>query len=517
MIDERVESILSKMTLKEKLGQLILAGFPSDYYDEHVRTLIEDYKVGNIIIFSRNFKDLKQMKELNLKIYQEVVKNTGLVPFIAADQEGGSVVRINKGVAFPPMAMTTSASYPHASGDAGRIIGEELIKLGINLNLAPVVDVGTDLSDSVMTVRTFSDNPEKVKECGLDFINGLKRSGVVGCLKHFPGFGKSNVDSHLGLPINDEPLEYVLRHNLYPYHFVNDAKMIMCGHLIYTEIDKDFPASISKPSYKILREELGFDGIAITDCLEMAAIAEYYGTENGASLAIQAGADMLCICHTLSRQVGALKKIEEDINAGIIKMEDIDKRVKKIIKVKLMTEDALNDCFLNGNIDMDPNNDLIFQSIVDMSITKVKGQINFEKDALILAPLMVNYSKVEDYNLYDNLASAINRNLEGYHTEIMYPDNHDKLIELAEKYKHIIIFTYVGPTTHWEVDLVNELAQNKRVDVFSLKGPYDYYMYDGIRKYMCVYEYSTHSNNSIIKYIKGELEPQGILPVKLSR
>jgi len=191
---------VNEMTLKEKLGQLILPGFHSTYYDDQIKTLIEDYHVGNVLLFTRNFTDANQVRELTKKIHDEIYKSTGHIPFIAIDQEGGLVTRMMKDVTFAPGPMTASASISDATYYTGRMLAEDMIRLGMNLNLAPSLDVNNNPNNPVINVRSYSDDPTVVAKLGKRFIEGSLEYGVLACAKHFPGHGDCEVDSHLGLP-----------------------------------------------------------------------------------------------------------------------------------------------------------------------------------------------------------------------------------------------------------------------------------------------------------------------------
>ena len=162
---------VKEMTLKEKLGQLILPGFHSTYYDDQIKTLIEDYHVGNVILFTRNFTDAAQVRELTKKIHEEVYKATGHIPFIAIDQEGGLVTRMMKDVTFAPGPMTASASIEDATYYTGRMLAEDMIRLGMNFNLAPSLDVNNNPNNPVINVRSYSDDPEVVARLGKRFIS----------------------------------------------------------------------------------------------------------------------------------------------------------------------------------------------------------------------------------------------------------------------------------------------------------------------------------------------------------
>ena len=345
---------LCEMTLKEKLGQLIMCGFEDPFYDEHARILIEEYKVGNIILFARNVKDMKQLISLNKDIYQKVIENTGIMPFISIDQEGGMVTRIMDGATFCPGNMTISASDRTSNAyEIGKIMGEELIKLGINLNLAPSLDVNNNPKNPVIGVRSYSDDPKRVSQFGKEYIKGLQEKGVFATAKHFPGHGDTVVDSHLGLASLNFDLDRLNSVELVPFKTAikNGVEAIMSAHIIFKELD-DVPATLShKILSGLLRNELGFEGLIISDCMQMKAIDNLYTTEAGTVMGINAGLNIACVCHSLDRQINTLKKIEEAVNAGIIDISTIDERVERILKAKEKIEKLMNDEFYMKNSD----------------------------------------------------------------------------------------------------------------------------------------------------------------------
>ena len=224
---------LKEMTLKEKLGQLILPGFHSTYYDDQIKTLIEDYHVGNIILFTRNFESAEQIRNLCITLHEKVLEHTGHIPFIAIDQEGGLVTRMMKDVTFAPGPMTASSSIENATYYTGKMLAEDMIRLGMNLNLAPSLDVNNNPNNPVINVRSYSDDPKVVAELGKKFIKGSSEFGVLACGKHFPGHGDCEVDSHLGLPTINYDLDRIHQVEMYPFMQNIDVPAIMSAHILY--------------------------------------------------------------------------------------------------------------------------------------------------------------------------------------------------------------------------------------------------------------------------------------------
>ena len=510
---------VSEMTLKEKLGQLILPGFHSTYYDDQIKTLIEDYHVGNIILFTRNFENGKQIRELCQTLHEKVLEHTGHIPFIAIDQEGGLVTRMMKDVTFAPGPMTASSSIENATYYTGKMLAEDMIRLGMNLNLAPSLDVNNNPNNPVINVRSYSDDPKVVAELGKKFIKGSGEFGVLACGKHFPGHGDCEVDSHLGLPTINYDLDRIHQVEMYPFMQNIDVPAIMSAHILFPAYDT-VPATLSRKILtNVLREELGFKGLILTDCLEMKAIQDMYGTAKGALMAIKAGVDMGDICHTLSFQLDALKLIEEAVLNGEIPMEEIDQKVERILKAKETTLPYLEKYFYNQEMKYSEENNKLSQEIVDHSLTKVCGSdAKLTKKTLVVAPIAVARTIIEDEFDDRNLAKVLRKEFNDLDVrEFSNEDSFkEQILSELNNFDNLILFSYNAATSPKQVSFINAvLALNHNTTVISLKGPMDYHKYQNLHNYLCLYEYTPNSIRTVVKYLKGELSPLGKLPIKL--
>ena len=510
---------VQEMTLKEKLGQLILPGFHSTYYDDQIKTLIEDYHVGNIILFTRNFESAKQIRELCQTLHEKVIEHTGHIPFIAIDQEGGLVTRMMKDVTFAPGPMTASSSIEDATYYTGKMLAEDMIRLGMNLNLAPSLDVNNNPNNPVINVRSYSDDPKVVAALGKKFIKGSSEFGVLACGKHFPGHGDCEVDSHLGLPTINYDLERIHNVEMYPFKENIDVPAIMSAHILFPAYDV-VPATLSRKILtNVLREELGFKGLILTDCLEMKAIQDMYGTAKGALMAVKAGVDMCDISHTLSFQLDALKLIEEAVLNGEIPMAEIDAKVERILKAKEVTLPYLEKYFYNQEMKFSDENKQLAQKIVDNSLTKVCGtDAILTSNTLVVAPIAVAKTIIEDEFDDRNLAKVLRKEftnvdvLEFASTE----EFKEEVLKSLPKYDNVILFSYNAATSPKQVEFINAVLKDKKeTTVISLKGPMDYNKYQNLNNYLCLYEYTPNSIRTIVKYFKNELKPLGKLPIKL--
>lgn len=521
---------ISEMTLKEKLGQLVMCGFEDPFYDEHARILIEDYKVGNIILFKRNVENMKQVIELNKTIYNKVLENTGIMPFISIDQEGGMVTRIMDGATFCPGTMTISASDDKKNAyNIGRIMGVELTKLGINLNLAPSLDVNNNPNNPVIGIRSYSDDPKRVSEFGNQFIKGLQEEKIFATAKHFPGHGDTNVDSHLGLATLNFDRNRLDNIELVPFKSAikNGVKAIMSAHIIFKAID-DVPATLSdKVLTNLLREELGFEGLIVSDCMQMKAIDNLYTTEQGTVRGIKAGLNIACVCHSLDRQINTLKALEDAIKNGIIPMEVIDERVERILKYKEEIQEHMLEEFYNKDNDElaeffnhIEDNKKEAQRISDEALTLYRGvPYIYNKKTLVIGNVPFASTIAEDKLNNKNLLQLLKESTDLDVLEVdVNPENIDEIVDKAKKYEKVIYVAYNINSNLNQGKLADALNNNvKELYIISSRNPYDILHLKNIKNIVCLYEYSVLSIQTMLKYIKGEIKPNGVLPVDIDR
>lgn len=336
-IEEKVNNLVAKMTLQEKIGQLMVVGFQSNQPDEHIKTMINDYKVGGVILFDRNMVNPEQVASLNNQLQNLAMKNEKQVPLtISIDQEGGQIVRMREQVStIPSQQSLGQKNNSKIVYDTAYHTGTELSAMGFNVNFAPVLD----LSDT--DSRSFGTDPEKVNTLGSQVVTGLMDSGMVATLKHFPGNGRSNVDPHIetsSVEANKLDLE---TKDIYPFKKMienvdNNRFYIMVTHIKYPTYDKVNPASISPIIIQdLLRKKLGFKGIVVTDDLEMGAVNKYFTYEDLGYNAIKAGADMLLVCHTFENQQRVFNGIIKAVESKKLSEERIDESVKRILTNKL--------------------------------------------------------------------------------------------------------------------------------------------------------------------------------------
>ena len=302
--------------LTTDIGQLLVVGFDgatSTAPDSIAESLAEE-RIGGVILFGRNIGDVDQIVELTAHIH-DAAAEADAPPFVAVDQEGGRVMRIRDPLTPLPTARALGAAADMR--DVVRVAevqAKELCALGFNLNFAPVLDVDTNPDNPVIGDRAFCDDPKKVARCGAGVLLGHHRAGVIPCGKHFPGHGDTDRDSHKELPRIDHDRERLEQIELYPFQraVAADIPMLMTAHIEVPALDDEHPATLSRPIITdLLRRDFGYDGVVITDCLEMSAVADRYDITEMVELGIRAGVDIFLICHTEEKWQAAFDHLNE--------------------------------------------------------------------------------------------------------------------------------------------------------------------------------------------------------------
>ncbi len=322
-------------TVRDQVGQLFMLGFTGKALTPELTDFFGDLKPGGVILFSRNLEHPAQIVELTNSL-QKLAKREPLL--IAIDQEGGRVSRLPNGFTiFPPCAWFGECNSAEMAYAAAAVTAKELRAVGINMNMAPVLDVHTNPANPIIGDRAVSGDPSQVGELGLAIMRGLQDNRVVACGKHFPGHGDTSADSHLELPTVQASAERLREVELRPFAHVipQGLSSIMTAHVMYPALDPESPATLSpRILTEMLRTQLQFDGLILTDDLEMRAIVDHHGIEEASLRALKAGADILLICKDPIRQVKAMEAVIQAVERGEISADRIAASAARLAKVK---------------------------------------------------------------------------------------------------------------------------------------------------------------------------------------
>lgn len=331
-----IEEQLKRMSLEEKLGQLLITGISGTTLTDETIELISKYKVGGIIFYSANLPEPATALELINQIKKENANNA--IPlFLSVDQEGGLVSRLPGFTKLPTNKQIGEQNNVELSYTIGTILGQQLRAYGLNMNFAPVLDVNSNPHNPVIGDRSFSNDPVIVRDLGIATMKGMQEKRIIPVVKHFPGHGDTAVDSHLELPILTKNIEQLSEIELLPFQqaIEQGVDVIMIAHILLPELDEDNPASMSKAIITdLLRDKLGYDGLVITDDLTMQAITKYYDIATAAVSSIIAGSDMVMIAHDYNAVLHTIAAFKDALQAGVLTEERIDESVKRILQLK---------------------------------------------------------------------------------------------------------------------------------------------------------------------------------------
>lgn len=329
-------SLLESMTLEEKIGQMIIAGIEGTTLTPETNNLIKDYHVGGIIFFSDNLKSYKQSLDLINGLKQLNSINT--IPlFLSVDQEGGRVTRLPGLEDHPSNQEIGLRDDPQLSYEYGSILAKELQAFGMNVNYAPVMDVNSNPKNPVIGDRAFGNNATLVSKMSIPMMKGMLDNQVIPVIKHFPGHGDTEVDSHLELPRIEKTLQDLQQVELLPFKeaIKKGAEVVMVAHILFPQLDSEFPSSMSKPIMTdLLREELGYKGVIVTDDMMMDAIKNHYEIGEAAVQSVKAGSDIILISKHYEDILRAIEAIKDAVKSGAISEERIDKSVERILGLK---------------------------------------------------------------------------------------------------------------------------------------------------------------------------------------
>jgi beta-glucosidase-like glycosyl hydrolase len=397
--DDTFNGYINRMTLKEKIGQVIFLGFQGRTFNEKDFAHIKKIKPGGIVLYARNFKDASDIPPLISRI-RSIFGNQELPLFFAIDQEGGIVHRIRGESYSPPSAPAIGATNSYSiAKEIGLSVGDELRSLGININLSPVLDVPIDISPSPMIGRSYSNDYRTVEKLGVAYISGLKDAGLLSTAKHFPGIGRAHEDSHRSLPHIIWKTQDEKNNDIMPFKGAVKAgvDIMMVGHFIAEPGDDKNPISLSSYWMKdVLRKNLGFDGLIIVDNIEMKPIADIMSVPEAAVQSFKAGADIIMISHEKKNQEAVFNALLEAVKKGDISIERLNESVGRIIEAKRKIASRKTDMDISYNLKD------ISRLVAEKSVTALRLNnspsytINKDKNVLFIGYDLTLFKAVRD-------------------------------------------------------------------------------------------------------------------------
>lgn len=533
-----VESTLARMSVEEKVGQLFWtraygAGAHDDAYAASNRAaygvdtpaeVIEKYHLGGVLYFAwaGNTDSPTQIAELSNGLQEAATAQPSGVPLsLSIDQEGGIVARmLEPATVFPGNMALGATRNTGLAAEQWRITGEELRATGVNSNFAPVVDVNTNPLNPVIGVRSFGEEPDLVGDLGAVAVGALQDEQVSATLKHFPGHGDTDVDSHFGLPIVTYDRQTLEDVHLAPFRdaIAEEPDAIMTAHMIVEAIDPDLPATLSEEILTgLLREEMGYEGLIVTDSLGMAAVREEWGDDDVPVMALKAGADVLLNPPDMDT---AYEAVVEAVESGEIKRKRLDESVRRILEVKeergLFDDPYADESAVDEAVGTDGNL-AVADQIAREAATVVRNDADLlplsgdEGDTLVVGPGLGEPGHVA--------AELGARGLEATSQETaLRPTEEERAqaVASAEASDLAVVTSWNAWRYAAQQDLVNDLlATDTPVLVVATRDAYDLGHVPDVESYVATYGYRPVSLSGAVEVLFDQAPPVGRLPVTI--
>ncbi|MBV9615536.1 MAG: beta-N-acetylhexosaminidase [Ktedonobacteraceae bacterium] len=517
------------MTLDEQIGQTLMVGFGGTTVPLGIVELIQQYHIGNIILFSRNVHDGDQIRTLTHDL-QKAAREAGHTHplLIAIDQENGIVQRMGEAVTLFPGNMALGAiGSERIAFEVALATGRELKASGINMNLAPVVDVNNNPANPVIGVRSFGEDASLVARLGSAMVRGYQDAGVIACLKHFPGHGDTAVDSHLALPTIPYSLERLDAVELVPFKsgIKAGAESVMIAHIDFPALvgNDSLPATLSSAVIQgLLREKLGYNGVIVSDCLEMRAVSDTFGTEGSSVMVLQAGSDLVLVSHHYEQQRGSFEAIKAAVQVGTLSPLAVKQAAERILDLKaryLSWDDATPDIDYRAHAQLQDR-------VYELSTTLVRNEdallplhLEAGENIVIVSPQRNSISKVEDRYYSDTALLEIVRQ---YHSNgkllpVASEDDYQKVLQETRETDIFIVATVNAHLDEGQASIVRFLVSSgRRVIGIAIRNPYDLLAFPQLRTYLVTYEYTRPALLAAMRVLFGEREAQGHLPVTIA-
>ncbi len=530
---EWVNYWMRKLTLEEKVAQMIMPDargiFLAKNNKEFQRLVryVKDKKVGGLIFFRGDVYETADM----INYFQKMAE----IPLlISADFEWGTAMRLDNTTHFPPAMGIAATGKPEYAYEVGKITAIEGRAIGIHQNYAPTVDVNNNYKNPIINIRSFGETPDIVSKFAVEFIRGLQENGMIATAKHFPGHGDTDIDSHLDLPIINHPKSRLDSIELAPFKeaIKSGVKSIMIAHISFPQIDtvKGLPSTLSYNIVTgILKNELGFKGLIVTDAMTMRGVTKLYSNALASVLAVKAGNDIILIPPDVDESIDAIVKA---VKRGEISEERINESVRKILEFKY-------DLGLHKNrfVDVDKIRDVVAteehirkaKEIARASITVVKNDgilplMQFDNKKILLVT-MVDSNDPNSGNSFVSEVSKRYDNISFERVDLRSTDEELRaILSKLNGFDLVIVSAYVRvrsyqpslslPEKHSRL-LKQILASDKPVVLISFGNPYIVVEYPNVKAYICSYSDAQPVVEATAEFLFGEISPQGKLPVNI--
>jgi beta-N-acetylhexosaminidase len=507
------------MSVERKVGQLMSVAFHGTKITSSLEAMIRDRGIGGVILYSENFTDAASLAKLIVDLERIARDAKSLRLFFEIDQEGGPVIRINKGATILPgqMALAATADPERSVRIAASISAAELRAIGVNWTFAPVADVNDEPTNPIISNRSFSSDPARVSALVTAAVQAYAAAGFFCCAKHFPGHGSTTTDSHTGLPKIEADRVTLDRVELPPFRAAIAAGVpaIMTAHIVVPALDPtpELPVTLSRAVLTdLVRKTLGFQGLVVTDDLEMGALKNI-GEAAAGLRALQAGADYLLFRFDESAQLEGHRLIADAVRSGSLSSARLDESVRRVVDAKRRFGiiDGRRD---QSAPDLATNAKTAFELARGATtLLRNRGVLPLRGRILAVSPTNADISFFEGQPTLGTVMAA--KRPETIAQSLpLHPSGADidRVVSASSAADVVVVGTTNLFAYPEQVELVRALARGKPVAVVALRGPYDILSVPEIPAYLCAYDGRESSLIAAAEVLLGERKPSGSLP-----
>lgn len=510
------------MTLEQKVAQMFIVHLFGEQMTYAGRDLLTTWQPGGVVLIGENLASAEAVMRLT-NSYQQTITAAGGIPlFVSVDQEPGIISHLKDGFTqFPTPTLITATGKPDYASQVGRAIADELLAVGVNMNLAPVADLETNRDNPIIQRRSFGSDPALVSPMIAGFIQGTQGAGVLATAKHFPGHGDSSGDSHTELPVIDLSRERLESVELAPFRAAIEADVgaIMVAHIWYPalEPEPDLPASLSpRVITDLLRDEMGYDGLIMTDAMDMDAIDTHYTYPEAVIRAIQAGVDLVIAAHIGEQsQAQAMQAVVDAVRTGTISESRINESVERILAAKeqfgILDWQPLDLDTVSERIDLEGHAALI-DELFRAGVTVAMDDQDFvpltADKTLAIVYLATRTQIAQECGQYRPDIRWVGVSDSPTDEEIGWAVGASGLTDVT------VVFTQNADTNTRQQALVNALPPEKTVAV-ALWSPYDWLTFPNVAGYIVTYSPARPAVPAACGALFGAFEAQGVLSIRL--
>lgn len=514
--------LLSRLTLEQRVAQLFVVNLYGEKLTDAGRDFLRQWQPGGVVLLPENITTPEAIVALTNSYQQTITEQRGLPLFVTVDQEGGMISHLRDGfTVFPVPALLTATQDVGLAERVGLAMAQEMLAVGVNMDLAPVADLETNPNNPIIRRRAFGNDPVMTSPILAGFIRGMQTGGVMATAKHFPGHGDSSGDSHVGLPVIGLSRERLESVELVPFRAAIESGVstVMVAHIYYPalEPEKNLPASLSKRVVTgLLREEMGFDGLIITDALDMDAIDTVYSYPQAAVQAIKAGVDLVIAAHvSLEAEAAGIQAVIDAVKSGTISEERINESVRRILDAKahygILAWQLLDSNTVLERLQADSHTGLIDELFAKgVTVAQDKNQhIPFQAGEKI----GVIYPGTRSAILQDCIEPGVNVQMLAVHTSPTEGDV-DSARRVAALVDTVVVFTQNADADLLEQRLVKALPPERTLAV-ALASVYDWLTYPKVSGYVLSYSPLPQSIPAVCGVLFGRITPTGKLSIRM--